>query len=364
MEIRIAEHKRIYGKNQEEHNAVATLMECSIRETLTDTPLTSVNVYNMLHDRHNHTAGGEKNLIIFVNATSKNSGDEHADTLFDEDVILLPARYSPVDMQITNGNDLTIAEFNKERNQLNILYDMFGNVDRLREKIDMFRRILSEVNTYFANKENEFSWKRTADKAALIAGINETVKEARFSIINENKRRLSDAEQECRVYREKLKLNMDKIENYKKIILSFDADVNKYLDGLIRDMDLISNFEKVKDVQYKDNLFHIYTHPLICTDTEGRRFKVGSFRIEINLDNTKIRFYGDTPRKSFWSEKDYHPHIKYDGNACLGNIDTTVAEFCSTLQLYPLCMLLIDYLETANLEDTAGRHVTNWERVS
>ncbi len=79
---------------------------------------------------------------------------------------------------------------------------------------------------------------------------------------------------------------------------------------------------------------------------------------------SEVLFDSDCKHSSYWSTQDPHPHV--DGlskKACLGNIESTVAELCSQMQLYALAMILIDFLESANVSDAAGKCVVSWPEI-
>ena len=47
----------------------------------------------------------------------------------------------------------------------------------------------------------------------------------------------------------------------------------------------------------------------------------------------------------------------------LGNVSTTIAELCSAKEIYPLFLVCLEYLQSVNTDDSAGRKVYNWEEI-
>ena len=145
---------------------------------------------------------------------------------------------------------------------------------------------------------------------------------------------------------------------------SEEADEEDLIDNLRNDLDLIIKHDKVKDIIVEKNLFTVFTNPLYIYSDRGRKYYGGNFTIKININNTSIKFNSDNKRQSYWTNNDPHPHVNgADGSACLGNVASTIAELCSQVQLYPLVLICIDFLESANTEDSAGKNIRNWQEV-
>jgi len=361
--IIINSHKVFLGGSKEIHETLKPKLSKIIKNTLVDANLNDVFVYNMEHDKHNHDVGSDKELYIFINAALKSSGEETVDMFVDEETLFLPPRCNEEDIQIIY-NGFIVAEYNITKNQLNILFNLFPNNEKIDERLAIFEFIIKEINNHFVNIQNEKSWFKTNNKAKLLNEVEKNVKQFKSTQVNDIKVRLENAENEIEDFKAKLKRAIDKVNSCMKMLNSSDEEIAKQITKFINDLDILVNFSKITDLQIEDSKVIIYTVPLTCYASNSKKYNVGSFKIEIDLSNAKIRFFGDTPKESYWSANDPHPHIDgRNGKACLGNIESTVAEFCSSLEIYPLCLLLIDYLESANVEDSAGRNVTRWEEV-
>ena len=224
--------------------------------------------------------------------------------------------------------------------------------------------ILSELNRiHFAPLLNRFSWKLTNDKDSLVRQFEEDFIRKRERKLANERRNLVDLENSIIHVRDNLRrLNEDLIRARRFV----DMESNNQIDILKRltnDLDLIVKHEKINDLQIKDGKFIIYTNQLFITDENGRRFDIGKVKIEIVMEETKIRFYEGAGKRGFWGEPQPHPHVSTSGEACLGNADSMVAELCAQRQLYALVLVLIDFLESVNLQDVAGKRITNWDEV-
>ena len=142
-----------------------------------------------------------------------------------------------------------------------------------------------------------------------------------------------------------------------------DDNTKNISTNIINDLDLVCQLDKVKDIVFKDNIFTIFTNPLNIYD-EGVTYYGGNYQITINLANTEIKFFGDNPRPSYWTNHDPHPHVDgSSGDACLGNIGGTIAELCNQSQLYALALICIDFLESTNTDDEAGKNIIHWDII-
>ena len=124
--------------------------------------------------------------------------------------------------------------------------------------------------------------------------------------------------------------------------------------------------EKIKSIIVnKEGYITIKTNELIITEPIlKRKFYVGSYEI-------RCHFYGIFKFKSTsefrnelafrsgcWRGKTVHPHINsFDGHACLGNAETPMLLFIQQGEVRALISIIIGYLETVNINDSAGKYV-------
>ena len=92
------------------------------------------------------------------------------------------------------------------------------------------------------------------------------------------------------------------------------------------------------------------------------KFYLGKFDIEINLNNMDVKFFNlNNKRKSYWGKNCNAPHVDEDGKACLGDLSELMGYAISNNDLYLLIDLCIQYLQSVNLLDSAGRYVISWD---
>ncbi|NIT13201.1 MAG: hypothetical protein GTN99_02855 [Candidatus Dadabacteria bacterium] len=88
----------------------------------------------------------------------------------------------------------------------------------------------------------------------------------------------------------------------------------------------------------------------------------GPYYIQINLQTKTIRFYPTEKALLFtglWTGS-VHPHVSGSGEACWGNAVEPIAELQSQHEYPFLVDFLLDYLQSVNVRDPAGREYYKW----
>jgi hypothetical protein len=132
------------------------------------------------------------------------------------------------------------------------------------------------------------------------------------------------------------------------------------------DFDAILKLNKITDVKVIDNTLHVYTTILNCVDDRtGKMHELGNYFITICLSTGNIRFKNlSRTVQSFDSQAMQAPHVFADGHPCWGNIEETVTDLVGKLQLSALITLLLEFLQSANTKDPAGKGINLWPLVS
>lgn len=366
-EIIVHNHRVAYGQNSDEHRKWTSKIEEIIGETIGSiADVNKIEVFNLGGQYHRHNAGHEQRSIIFANANREGASREASTKQFItneiayETVVFEPQGEGLV---ITSTDGVPLAEYFSDYNELNILFDVFKEYNPGNTLI--FKYIMNQwAETYWKRIELENSWLHTSNKNDLTKRFEERLKRSLESTIEENKRQAQSYERNIDDMKRKIKQyydNMIRLRNQVEMEESNLTDVNA---KLIKDLDLIVAHPKVDDLHIKNGKFIVFIPEVYCYDDHNRRFYIGNFRVEIKMENADVKFFGDNPKRSYWTSNDPHPHVNgRDGSACLGNVSSTIAELCSRNEIYALVLTCIDFLESANTSDPAGRNVTNWQRV-
>lgn len=283
-------------------------------------------------------------------------------------VILLnyPLEYDGATKVRDNEGNLvaTHIETHDVSNQINIFPDLFN--EHTQENIDKFADVLKLIETQvFLQKILDYSWKSTSKKEELTKEFTDAIVRQQGKFMRDDQAKANRMEEEIREYTRMIKANYETRIRLLNQIESAQAKLNSVGEKLIKDLDNIIAHPKVKELFIRDGKFIVHTNPLYAYhDKSGDRYYIGNMRIEMNPQNTDVKFFGDNPRKSHWTQSDPHPHVNgRNGQACLGNVAPMIAELSAQMELYALTLVGIDFLESVNTSDPAGKNIVNWDRV-
>lgn len=95
---------------------------------------------------------------------------------------------------------------------------------------------------------------------------------------------------------------------------------------------------------------------------DGTLREIGKFRIEIYTNGNRggIRWFNLTRKVDALNGAQMHPHIWKDGSACLGNIEEMVPRLIGSNEYAYLIQVAIEFVESVNTADPAGRFINNW----
>lgn len=139
------------------------------------------------------------------------------------------------------------------------------------------------------------------------------------------------------------------------------------LEKYAKEFDKFLTIPKVKNVEAGDGVVKVFTDTLYCVDPRTKvRHEIGAFRIEIytNGANNGVRWFNLTRRVDGHSDKMHAPHVFSEGNACFGNTAESFAELIGSYEFAACAMLAIQFVESVNVDDTAGRHIDKWPVAS
>lgn len=368
--ILITAYDAYLGNNREDHEMLKPHIKNVITASLLDADLNSINLYNFAH-KHNNEAGNEKTFFIFINTTHNDVKD---DVNLTEPLPINNIEndftnfYMPLDTSnniiIESENGVALAEYDSKWNQLNILFDLFKQQEDYINSLAIFEYILKELNKLVWRKKlMDSSWKNTTNREELSNQIKSILQKNVEENLKRDVKRLEEIDNAIKYCKRDLYNYFINQEQLRRKVSNEKEYTNKIFENLLKDIDLIIKMNKVDDIVFKDGKFIVYTNPLYI-HLYDRRFYGGRYIIKINLHTSEIRFDSNTKHRSYWTPQDPHPHVcGSNGEACFGNISSTIAELCAQTQLYALVITLINFLESVNIEDVAGKSIYNWDEV-
>lgn len=264
-----------------------------------------------------------------------------------------------------DDNGVTYAQYDTEMRALYIplpfYYNRFVNLEAAE---GIMKEAMARVIEFEANRDRMFSWTETDNKEPLIKRIRERMADSVRRERNELESTILNYETQATELRRKLKSAHDNAMTSRIRLAALGAD-DAIEKKIISELDVIAGNPKFKRIVVEaDGRLTITTAPIQTYASNGDKFQLGEITMKINMQNTDIRFSSPLTHRSYWSDRDPHPHVNgRDGSACLGNVGPTIAELCSKNEIYALALVLVDFLENANLDDPAGRHVYNWDQI-
>jgi len=145
------------------------------------------------------------------------------------------------------------------------------------------------------------------------------------------------------------------MNKYVKHIAVDSTSIKIYTDHIyITDFDIDSCVNLYDNKYDKDTLKH-------CT------WYIGLFEISINLETLEISFANTNNRRTGkgrgFGGVIMHPHISKNGEACFGDLTEMIAFATSNADMATLIDVLIQYLQSINILDSAGRDVSCWDLI-
>jgi len=186
---------------------------------------------------------------------------------------------------------------------------------------------------------------------------------------------------------EKLREVEREIEVLKNNIGTAERYMNRNYADLRVAMKTLEKLEQTEEISFVDEIKHIMEHPLVVNvdvnnaekklivetkniiiqDEEGNKYLGNKFKIVFNFERYNVRFYGldeDLCRKSYWTNKDPHPHIDGgNGVACLGDAGSMLSISMNEKELYASYIIALNFLQQVNTEDVAGKNIGNWDCI-
>jgi len=240
--------------------------------------------------------------------------------------------------EIVKAKKLQIVAFTIEDNVVTQIDGKRCVIDDLAEFTDWYKKIKSGKK-----KSVQISAQkgRRRAKKAFINLLTNTVQE-----------KISDLQKQIEANDENIAKQSEKLEKATRSLNQARKDQrqamshSKAAELLGQEFEALCRLPKIKKIALQDKKLSIFTEPLRSVPVQsGRRiYDLGEYRIDIDLNNSSIRFFFLKNEKS----KQRHPHIKSDGNICWGNIGSGVDKLLKQREFSALIPVLIQFLETVD----------------
>lgn len=373
MEIKSTAFRYKYAENNTYHGKIAPKLHSIVERVIqTGTEINEVLLYNLQMHAEKYNAGTSTRLVLFFGATpiSGSTQTEARDIVLGDQTFQLDVMNTESHdfMHIKDDNGTTIALYNDQGNELYFPYELFktnmdGDITE-EQLLSLVKHVLVELQTsVFEALKNKDSWTKTTNKERLMDFLKKKAKEEVETQVIQLRERTERGQSEMDMYRNKMQ------SVYKQLILDRQQleqrteELTKGSELLITEMELIAGHPRFRDVIIKEDKYILDLPDVYAYDGDNRYY-IGDFLVEIKYDTSDVKFLNQNNRRNgYWTGQDNHPHVNGQGRACLGNVSATIAELSAQKQFFALALTALDFLESVNTEDPAGRKVANWDLV-
>lgn len=369
--IQISESKTFIGGSEEQYRADAPRLQNYLRTVFEPYDhIKMVNVYNFEGHRERFSSGSDQRLNIYMGVTPEKEVDlsvkkiTFADFNVEVQIYGSEAQDGFIDI-VDDTGEVVIAKYDTRDNDLYILFNPFYNARRHPLPFTVMQLIVKQMfrKLETPNKYRN-SWNKTGDRKKLIETLERIEQKNSNEEIEKKTASLDRIYADIKRNREELRRNIQFANRFEKE-LEILIERNKKTDNKLVDQVMqIARLDKVDDIELYDHYFVVKVLNIHAETEEGNKHYIGDFEIVINYGDSDIAIINtNNQRRGFWSNNDNHPHVAHSGEACFGNLEETVAELCAQQEFYALVVSLIDFLETVNEDDSAGKYITSWDVV-
>lgn len=237
------------------------------------------------------------------------------------------------------------------------------NEDNLRQAQETIKCLLPkvlatgpEINALRARLATE---RRVKTRAAYVTECS-----GRFEkTVAGTRQAITTGEAEVKKLTEALVRRQRELNGSRRKLEQLEACKGGELEKYGREFDRLLDVPKVRDVQAGSGVVKVFTDTLFCTDPRsGKRHEIGAFRIEINTagSNGGVSWFNLTRRVDGCNAGMQAPHVFPDGHACFGNTAETFAELIANYEFAAVAMVAVQFVESVNVDDAAGKYIHNW----
>lgn len=145
--------------------------------------------------------------------------------------------------------------------------------------------------------------------------------------------------------------------------LSFILEGKSSTERMIDEMEKIRQMPGVEWVDLKDEVLR-FLYRDVKIQSKDKLYDIGDIIIGINLTNMEVNFDNITRKVAGFKEGASHPHDIGNGKMCLGELSSFVPQLATEMQFAYLAESLINFANSVNVDDSAGRSIVKWPSTS
>lgn len=282
--------------------------------------------------------------------------------------------YVPTEGYLTFGDDIPLIQY--KDNNFYFLYDVceYGTDEEYALIELLLNGIMVQLEGSMELVETKIQHFYVLEQEKKTKAFIERILAKERGNKQERERQLIKAKQDMENARKLIRSAVLNIKMQEDMLNTNGDSIAKLQDMLNKELAVMRSNKNIKKIDINDNGdILIYTNTIYSNvkgrDNVIRRYRFGEYLVQVGASTGTVKFTNmnkEDMRKSYWNSgrsEAPHPHISENGNACLGNASTLIMDCVDRYQWGVLADVLINYLESVNIEDSAGKHYWKWEQV-
>jgi len=263
---------------------------------------------------------------------------------------------------ISDDNGTIVAEMTG--NVVNILVAGLGGSQR-----KLFEKICQKVAEFIKTSpdDREEMMKKHLESIEHKSQENfvKILMKTQVKILDKAKADLESCQRKARDHQQKLALEIRTAQTLQSNLSKMESDDGGVKERVEKEMRTLSLNKNIIKTYVMGNKMIILTKNIYCEDPRSKIIHdIGIFNIFLKLDPEEsgyiVTFFNLKHTVSGMSERQQAPHVFEHGDPCLGSISETLPQLIGSGEYAVAADLCIQFLQSVNVDDSAGRHIHNW----
>lgn len=247
------------------------------------------------------------------------------------------------------------------------------------EEEDFYKELINGIvnNEIGDLTQEEYLVKRAQERKAHNAEeISKLLEARREQEYEAKKERLDSVKGKVVEYRKKFIDASKEEEELTETILNWETKFKEVKEQIAKRINTIFSFPQINRVEFANGKLLVFTEEITVNLTddfvrsEGHdpedyagEYLMGRYKITIDMARKSVKYKNlDRTRHGALSSESQHPHIGEPNNPCLGNAGHAYAMAFKAGDIAGVTLIAINYLESVNLNDSAGEKIGNWPK--
>jgi len=360
VSLSIDDPKKVVVKDWNGNGIGKPLFVQATADILSSVIKTQINIYvphGNVRESENRTGF---NIFMWSSPVNNKSVGHAPETIFGYRVDCRDSPFSSSHIGITiydDSNDYEVAEI--INNCLYIHHDICHHGSK--REINMYRRILEEVkNEILASpedREKELIKKLGLNRNTYIDMCSKRMDKDKQNAVKVN----VEEKKKIKEYQVKIIESLRSIKRSDSLINNLDGELEKEKSHYGEEFDKLLSLDKVIGLEVSEKGINVFTDIIYCEDSRNKKIhELGKYKITIPIGNGFILWDNLTRKVNGYQDRMNAPHVFGNRKACLGSLEEVIPELIATYQFSVIAMLAIQFLESANVEDSAGKFIYKW----